>query len=213
MIELNPRVDLYLADGCGRCVFYNTPRCKVNDWRDVLTALRAIIATTNVVEEIKWSIPTYTVNGGNVFMLTALRGYAAISFFKGVLLKDEQKLLQSPGENSQSDRYFKITSVEQANALAPMIVAYINEAIEIEKAGLKVQYIAKNPEYPEELVARFAEDPALKAAFEALTPGRQRGYLYFFTGAKQSATRASRIEKYASSIMSGKGIMDDKYKC
>lgn len=206
-------VDQYLREGCGRCEFYNSPRCKVNDWREVLVALRLILSKHEAVEEIKWSMPTYTINGGNVFMLSAFRGHAAVSFFKGALLKDEYNLLVSPGENSHHGRYLKFSSVEQVKELTPVISEYINEAIANERAGKKIVNVSVDPDYPAELVDRFMEDPALEAAFESLTPGRQRGYLYFFNGAKQSATRANRIEKYADQIMAGKGMMDDKYKC
>lgn len=213
MDKFNPIVDQYLIDGCGRCEFYKTPRCKVHDWVDELKALRAIVAETELTEDVKWSFPCYTLNNGNVALLSAFRDYASLSFFKGSLLKDERNLLTTPGQNSMAARYFKFTSVEQVEQLRPVILEYLKEAIENERAGLKVEANKVNPEYPEELIAKFEEDPIFKNAFESLTPGRQRGYLYFFNGAKQSKTRAGRIEKYAAKILDGKGMMDDRYKC
>jgi len=208
----NPKVEQYLIDGCGRCSFYKTPRCKVNDWHEVLIGLRKIVGETELTEELKWSVPTYTYNGANVLILSAFRDYTSISFLKGILLNDFKNLLHSPGENSQAVRLFKFTSTAQARELADDVKAYIQEAINLEIAGRKVEFKSENPEFPPELVLRFDEDPQLKLAFESLTPGKQRGYLLFFNGAKQSTTRATRIEKYGSLIMQGKGMNDDRYK-
>ncbi|HWS23546.1 MAG TPA: DUF1801 domain-containing protein [Anaerolineales bacterium] len=209
----NPKVDQYLIDGCGRCSFYKTPRCKVNDWREVLIELRSIVAETDLTEDLKWSFPTYTFNSSNVLILSAFREYASISFFKGVLLDDPKNLLQSPGENSQAVRLFKFTNVTQVKEFSEDLKSFIREAISLEVAGKKVEFKSENPDLPPELVIRFDEDPLLKLAFESLTPGRQRGYLLFFNGAKQTTTRASRIDKYVPLIMQGKGMNDERYKC
>jgi len=141
---------------------------------------------------------------------SALRKYCAFSFFKGVLLKDAHNVLEKPGKNSQADRLFKFTSVQQISELEGVIKAYVMEAIEIEKAGLKVDF-KKNPEpVPDELQQKFNEDAFFKTAFEELTPGRQRGYILHFSQPKQSKTRVSRIEKCVPKILNGEGL-HDKY--
>lgn len=213
MVSNTSSVEHYLINGCGRCSLYQTPRCKVNDWRDELIALRKILSDCELEEEIKWSVPTYTLNGANILILSAFRQYASISFFRGVLLSDPEKILQSPGENSQAIRLLKFTDVEQIDRYSDSIKKYVLEAIDIEKSGKKVEFRSSNPEYPAELIARFENDPQLKLAFEALTPGRQRGYILYFNGAKQARTRSSRIEKFTDLIMQGKGMNDDRYKC
>jgi len=193
--------------------FIKTSRCKVNDWREVLIELRTIVAETDLTENLKWSFPTYTYNGANVLILSAFREYASISFFKGVLLEDSKNLLQSPGENSQAVRLFKFTKVAQVKEFSDDLKSFIREAINLEATGKKVDFKSENPDFPPELVIRFDEDPLLKLAFETLTPGRQRGYLLFFNGAKQTTTRANRIDKYVPLIMQGKGMNDERYKC
>ena len=144
-------------------------------------------------------------------MVSAFKEYAALSFFKGVLLKDTHQLLVAHGPNSQSSRIIKFTDPQTIEALEPVLKAYIFESIEVEKAGLQVEF-KKNPEpIPEELLQKFKEDPVLQSAFEALTPGRQRGYILHFSQPKQSKTRFSRIEKCIPKILNGEG-MHDKYK-
>lgn len=201
-------VDQYLKSGCGRCEFFNTPRCKVNTWRRELTALRDILRNTQLKEEIKWSVPCYTYNGKNVVILTALKDYCALSFFKGSLLKDELGLLHKPGENSQAARVMRFTSLTDINKLKSVIKSYITEAIELEKSGARVSFKKEAPELPDELKQKLMENPQLKAAFEKLTPGRQRGYVIYFTQPKQSVTRLSRIDKCTPRILQGKGLHD-----
>ena len=204
----NPKVDLYLKEGCGRCPFGNTPKCKVNFWPKELKKLRKIILETGLSEEIKWSMPCYTIDSKNILILSAFNDSCNINFFKGALLKDPGSILEKPGENSQSARYLRITSVSQIKELESIIKAYIAEAIELERSGAKVEF-KKNPEpIPEELLVKFEENPDLHTAFLALTPGRQRGYILFFSAPKQSKTRESRIEKCIPQIMNGKGIND-----
>ncbi|MEE4194374.1 MAG: YdeI/OmpD-associated family protein [Anaerolineae bacterium] len=211
MQKTNPQVDLYLIDGCGRCPLYQTPQCKVHTWPEVLAELRRILLETELTEELKWKMPCYTFEGKNVAMLSAFKGHCAVSFFKGVLLKDPHSVLTAAGPNSQSDRQINFTSAEDALAHEAIIKAYVTEAIELEKSGAKVDFKpTADFDVPEELVKAFEEDPAFKLAFEALTPGRQRGYLLYFSGAKQSATRASRIEKCMPQILEGIGL-HDKY--
>ena len=208
MESTNPQVDHYLLEGCGRCPLGGTPDCKVHNWTAELTELRRIVLDCGLKEELKWGVPCYTFNGANVLMVSALKNYCALSFFKGVLLQDARGLLQKPGENSQSDRLFRFTKVEDILRLAPTIKEYIYEAIEIEKAGLKVTFKKELEPIPTEFQEVLDADPALKAAFDALTPGRKRGYILYFSGAKQSKTRTSRVKKYIPKIMEGKGFHD-----
>ena len=204
-----PNVDIYLSDGCGRCPLGGTPECKVHTWTEELKILRGIILESELIEEIKWGVPCYTLNGKNVLLLSAFKEFCSISFFKGVLFKDEKAILVQPGKNSQAARLIKFTSAEEVIEVAPFIKAYIQEAIQIEKLGLTINYKQKDELlFPEELQIKFREDQKLKTAFEALTPGRQRGYVLYFSAPKQSKTRFSRIEKYTSKILEGKGFHD-----
>jgi uncharacterized protein YdeI (YjbR/CyaY-like superfamily) len=208
MSNRNPNVDQYLLDGCGRCDLYQTPQCKVHNWEDLLTELRRIVLASGLKEDFKWSQPCYTHEGKNVLMVTALKPHAVLSFFKGVLLKDPHHLLVAPGKNSQSDRQFRFTQVEDILDNEAIIAAYIQEAIQIEKDGREVDFQKSQDPIPIELQQKFAELPELRQAFFALTPGRQRGYLLHFNQAKQSKTRLSRIEKYIPWILDGTGIHD-----
>lgn len=202
-------VDNYLKEGCGRCDLVGTPQCKVRFWPEELIALRAIVLDCGLTEELKWQQPCYTLNGKNVLIVTAFKEYACISFFKGSLLKDPEKILVEPGKNSQAARQIRFTDVKDIHKQSKILKKYIQNAIAVEEAGLDVEY-KKTSDYevPEELQVKFAEDPVFKAAFEGLTPGRQRGYLLHFSGAKQSATRINRIEKSIPRILDGLGIHD-----
>ncbi|OEK01046.1 hypothetical protein BFP97_05780 [Roseivirga sp. 4D4] len=205
---MNQTVDNYLIEGCGRCPLGATPDCKVHNWTSELKLLRSTVQACGLVEECKWGAPCYTFNGKNVLMISAFKNYCAISFFKGVLLNDSLGNLVKPGENSQSARLLKFTSLKEIQEIIPDIKAYIFEAIEVEKAGLEVTF-KKNPEpVPEELQTKFDEDPSLQNAFESLTPGRQRGYIIHFSQPKQSKTRVSRIEKCIPKILKGEGFHD-----
>jgi uncharacterized protein YdeI (YjbR/CyaY-like superfamily) len=201
--------DGYFIDGCGRCSLGGTPECRVNKWANELALLRQIILSCGMQEECKWGHPTYTYKNANVLILAAFKENSTLSFLKGALIQDEAGLLQKPGENSQSARVMRFTSVNQILPIESEIRAYIFEAIEIEKAGLKVETKpATEITLPEELSAQFKLDPKFEAAFRSLTPGRQKGYIYFISEAKQSKTRESRIEKYRAHIMAGKGMTD-----
>ena len=202
----NPAIDNYLEEGCGRCKLGGTPDCKVHRWPKELVALRQIVLDCGLTEELKWSIPCYTYEGANVCVVSAFKEYASLSFFKGVLLQDAKALLHSQGENSQSARIIKITSLEQVEDLKEDLKAYVYEAIEIERLGLKVDFKQKDElEYPEELLEEFKKDPQFQTAFEALTPGRQRGFILNYTQPKQVKTRIARIEKSKPLVLAGKG--------
>lgn len=206
---MNPKVDLYLEEGCGRCSLYRTPECKVHSWSRELNLLRVFVLDCGLTEELKWSQPCYTFNGKNVVIVTAFKEYASLAFFKGVLLQDKAKVLHAPGENSFESRQFKFTDPSDVLDNEALIKQYIYEAIEIEKAGIKVpENPNKKIDYPAELSAIFQEQPDVKLAFESLTPGRKRGYLLHFTSAKQSATRSARIAKMIPKILAGKGFHD-----
>jgi len=209
--ELNPQVDKYLVDGCMRCKYGGTPQCKVLTWTEELETLRQIVLETGLTEEIKWGVPVYTQNGKNIVTVNALKDSANIGFYKGAIMKDSHKILEQQG-NIQSARIIRFTDVERINKIKDILKSYVLEAIEIEKSGKKVETV-KNPEpIPEELLQAFEDDAAFENAFYALTPGRQRGYIIYFSQPKQSATRISRIEKYKEQIFNGVGL-HDKYNC
>jgi len=193
----NPKVDAFLADK------------EEAAWRDAFTKLRSIALTCPVTEELKWGKPCYEVNGSNVVLMHGFKEYCALLFTKGALLRDPQGLLVQQTKNVQAARQLRFTSAKEVTARAATIKAYILEAIELEKAGVKVAYKqTEDFEVAPEFQARLDNTPSLKAAFEALTPGRQRGYLLYFAGAKQSATRAARVEKYVRAIYAGQGLQD-----
>jgi len=206
---MNPEIDSYLQEGCGRCSLVGTPDCKVHNWQGELRYLRKLVLDCGLTEELKWKVPCYTHNGRTILMVVAFKESATLSFFKGALLKDEHGILEKPGKNSQAGRVVRFTQVEEIAALEDVLKAYIFEAIEADEKGLKVNF--KNiSEYdvPEEFQERLDTDTDLKEAFEALTPGRQKGYLLYFAGAKQAKTRASRVEKYIPKILKGLGFHD-----
>lgn len=181
---------------------------RLTDWRDELLALRAILLDTPLTEEFKWSSPVYTFGGGNVAIVWGFKDRATLGFFKGVLLTDPEGVLQAPGDNSRSSRIMNFTDPGQIAGARDTIRRYVHEAIENEKSGLKVDFPKDDLDYPEELIDRLDREPAFRAAFEALTPGRRRGWVLHFAGAKQPATRVSRIGKAAPRILAGKGMQD-----
>ncbi len=206
---MNTSADAYFIQGCGRCKLGGTPQCKVNRWSAELQLLRQLLLASGLTEECKWGMPCYTHKGQNVAILGAFKEYCSISFFKGALLPDEWGLLTTAGENSQVGRLIKIISTEQVDARAEQILLTLQQAIDIENSGQKVpQRNIEEEEVPQELLLEFEADQDFENAFKALTPGRQRGYLMFFRGAKQSATRTTRIHKSRDRIMKGKGLQD-----
>ena len=183
---------------------------KNKKWSEVLQQLRTVILDSPLTEEVKWRGPVYTFGDKNIVILGAVKEYCMLSYVKGVLLKDARGILQKPGENSQAVRVVRFTEVREIVEMEAVLKAYIQEAIEVEKAGLKVR-LKKISEFtvPDELQNKLDQMPALKRAFEALTPGRRRGYLLYVAGAKQTATRAARVKKCVPRILKGKGFYDD----
>lgn len=195
MSKKNPKVDPFFK--------------KAKRWQREMKELRRIVLDTPLTEELKWYQPCYTVDGNNVAIVSCFKESAILSFIKGALLKDLKKILVKPGENSQSARFIRFTNVKQIVEMEPVLKAYIDEAIEAEKSGLKVKFKKiTERKLPEELEDKFEKEPAFKTAFRALTPGRQRAYLLHFSGAKQSKTRTARIEKCRPRILKGKGLND-----
>ena len=196
----------YFIDGCGRCSLHGTDHCKVRTWADPLVLLRKIMLQSGLEEEAKWGQPTYTLKGKNVAMIFSFKDSCGISFFKGVLLKEDAKILVPAGANSNVARLLKITSAAQVAELEPHIHAYIAEAIELEKSGAKVPKPTEREPMPETLAHWLENDPQLQTAWDLLTPGRQRSYILHVGSAKQEQTQLSRIEKCIPKIYAGKGF-------
>lgn len=202
-------VETYFNEGCGRCSKMATPLCRVRTWEKELQLLRNIILECGLVEELKWSHPCYTFQKKNIVMIGTTKAFCAISFFKGVLLEDSQKVLIAQTENMQATRQIQFTNTEQIVNLKDVIKTYIFEAIEVEKSGAKVPYKeAVAIAIPEEFQYFLDTDEVLKTAFESLTPGRQKGYLLHFSEPKQSKTKTARVEKWMEQIKRGKGMND-----
>lgn len=207
-----PSVDHYLELGCGRCSHYKKPSCKVHQWTRELSFLRSLVRSTELVEEVKWSQPCYTLHGKNVLMIAAFRGYCCISFMKGILLNDPDHLLELPGENSHAGRVVKLTGDERSIALinnpAPLL-DLILQAIHHEHVGTLIpEKIDRSVTIPEDLQREFDANPGLEEAFFALTPGRQRAYHLLISSAAKSETKVRRIRKFIPVILSGKGPHD-----
>ncbi|MCB9258351.1 MAG: YdeI/OmpD-associated family protein [Ignavibacteriales bacterium] len=192
---MNPKVDKFLNE--------------VGNWQLELTKLRSIILETGLTEDFKWKHPCYTYEKANIVLIHGFKDYCAVLFYKGVLLKDKKKLLIQQTENVQTGRQMRFNNISEIIKLEKTIKEYIFESIEAEKAGLKIE-LKKTSDYetPNELKSKLKKDKDFKAAFENLTPGRQRGYLLHFAQPKQSKTRVDRIEKSAKRIFMGKGLMD-----
>jgi len=177
-------------------------------WKAEIAAMRRVLAGFPMKEECKWGKPTYTVDGKNIVIIQGFKEYFALGFFQGALLKDPRKVLVQLGQ-VHAGRVMKFTSAKEITAKAATIKAYVREAIAVEKAGLRMKpKTTSDYPVPEELSERFRKDQRFKRAFEALTPGRQRSYLYHFAAAKQSATRTARIEKAMSAIFEGRGFLE-----
>ena len=191
---MNPKVDGYL---------------RRSKWQDELEKLRRIILDCGLTEELKWGKPCYTFQQSNVVLIHGFKDYCAFLFMKGALLKDAKRILIQQTENVQAARQIRFTNVQQIVKMEGILKAYVKEAIDIEKAGLEVNYKEISEfKVPDEFQNKLNAIPALRTAFDALTPGRQRGYLLYFSGAKQSKTRESRVEKCMPQILEGKGLDD-----
>jgi uncharacterized protein YdeI (YjbR/CyaY-like superfamily) len=195
MNTTNPKVDFYFN--------------KANKWQAELAQLRTIVLDCQLTEELKWGVPCYTFEDNNIVLIHVFKAYCALLFFKGVLLNDPIGILVQQTENVQAARQIRFTDVDEIVEMEHILKAYIANAIEVEEAGLEVEF-KKTAEFnmPEEFQEKLDENPALKTAFEALTPGRQRAYLLHFSAAKQSKTRTSRVEKCTPRILDGKGLND-----
>ena len=195
MSEMNPKVDWYFK--------------KEGQWQQAFAALRQIVLDCGLTEELKWGNPCYGSDGKNIVLIHGFKEYCALLFFKGALLKDPKGILIQQTENVQGPRQIRFTNLKEIEKLERTLKAYIAEAIKVEKAGLKVE-LKKTSEFkmPEEFADKLRAMPKLKTAFYKLTPGRQRGYLLYFSSAKQAKTREARIEKYTQHILDGKGVDD-----
>ncbi|HEY0670223.1 MAG TPA: YdeI family protein [Sphingobacteriaceae bacterium] len=192
---MNPKVDSFFS--------------KAEQWKKEYEKLRTLILDCGLTEELKWGCPCYTFQKNNIVLIHGFKEYFALLFFKGALLKDSKNILIRQTENVQAARQIRFTNIGEVIELEPVIKAYVYEALEVEKSGMKVEF-KKTREFnmPVEFQNKLTDLPALKSAFEALTPGRQRGYLLYFSSAKQTKTREARIEKYIPHILNGKGLDD-----
>lgn len=195
MNSMNPKVDF----------FFN----KAKNWQEAFERLRAIIIDCGLKEELKWGQPCYTFQKRNIVLIHGFKEYCAMLFFKGALLSDPRGILIQQTENVQAARQVRFTDVRKIVKMEPILKAYIYEAIEVEKAGLRVP-LKKTAEFiiPEEFQKKLDKIPALKTAFNTLTPGRQRAYIFYFSAPKQSKTREARVKKYMQQILKGKGLED-----
>lgn len=209
-MTMKPTVDDYLQQGCMRCKYGATPKCKVNTWRSELVALRAILLGAGLVETIKWGVPVYMHQNKNVVLLHALRDFAFVNFFKGSLLSDPHRVLLQVG-NQQGDRSIRFTHPSEVQKATSWLVEYIQEAIQLEVQGKQVVYEKNIEPMPPELLAEFDLDAGFQAQFSALTPSKQRGYIIYFSQPKQSETRIKRIQASKAAIAEGIG-MNDKYR-
>lgn len=203
-------VEEYFSIGCGRCDKGSTPECKVHQWADELQLLRAIALESGLVEELKWSQPCYTYNGTNIVLVSAFKHYAFMTFFKGSLLTDPEKILEKAGENSKAGSVARFTNVKDIKKNTKVLKQYIQEGIELVKAGKKVEKSTTDYVMPEELLQVLENDPEMFDAFEALTPGRQRSYFLHVSSAKQEKTRFTRAQKCKSKVMAGLGFNEYK---
>lgn len=193
--NMNPKVDAFINS--------------TDKWQEEYRKLRPILLGCNLAEDLKWGKPCYTFENNNIVLMHGFKEFCALLFIKGALMHDPQGILVQQTENVQAGRQIRFKSVQEIDAMESILKDYVREAIEVEKAGLEVEF-KKNTEFtvPEEFQNRLNGNPALKTAFEALTPGRQRGYILYFSEPKQAKTRESRVEKYMPQILNGKGLND-----
>jgi len=192
---MNPKVDFFFAKG--------------KKWQEEFEKLRMLVLDSGLTEELKWGCPCYTFEKRNIVLIHGFKEYCALLFFKGALLRDPEGILIQQTKNVQAARQIRFTNVREILKLKPILKAYLNQAIEVEKAGLKVKFKKTSSfKVPAEFQNRLDESAALKTAFKALTPGRQRSYILYFSAPKQSRTRVARVEKYMPQILNGKGLDD-----
>jgi uncharacterized protein YdeI (YjbR/CyaY-like superfamily) len=195
MDRMNPKVDTFLDEA--------------KKWQDETRELRRIILDCQLTEELKWRQPCYTFQGSNVVIIQGFKAYCAMMFFKGALLKDSEGILVRPGKHTQAGRQIRFTNPREITQKEATLRSYIREAIDLEKAGLNVKLKETSDlKLPEEFRSRLDDSKVLRTAFEALTPGRQRAYIFYFSSAKQSKTRQSRVERHIPRILDGKGLND-----
>lgn len=199
-------IEEYFTIGCGRCEKGSTPECKVHTWADELALLRKIALKAGLVEELKWSQPCYTYNGTNIVIVSAFKDHAIMTFFKGSLLTDPENILTKPGPNSEAGRIARFTSVAEIKKYQKVLGAYIQEGIELVKAGKTVATNTEKYVMPEELLVVLEDDPEMFEAFQELTPGRQRSYFLHVSSAKQPKTRTSRALKIKPKVLAGIGF-------
>ena len=192
---MNPKVDWYFT--------------KAKTWQEEINKLRTIVLDCDLIEELKWGCPCYTYQGKNIVLIHTFKEYCALLFFKGALLKDPKSILVQQTENVQAARQIRFANIREITKLEKTLKTYIYEAVKVEESGVKVEF-KKTKEFsvPEEFQKKLDKMPALKKAFYALTPGRQRGYLLHFSSAKQAKTREARVEKYLDQILEGRGLED-----
>lgn len=208
--EKSPQdAEQYLEKGCGRCNLYDTPACKVHTWKQELIELRSILAEFPFTEEIKWGVPVYTIGGKNVVSISALKQYAALSFFNGYLLNDVHNILEKAGNDSRIGRLIRLRSTEEIRQLTPFIRDYLQQSIKLQKND------RQNPppppvelSFPEIFIRMLEQNDPLNHAFSSLTQGRKRGYSLYFSSAKKTETLITRIEKCIPLILEGKGLHD-----
>ncbi len=201
----NTDFESYVTEGCGRCEHFRTPACKVHPWADVLRALRGPMLEAGLVEEMKWGMPCYTLDGQNVAMVSAFKARCVISFFKGFALSDPSGALTTAGPNSRVARLLEFRSLDEVAAQRDVIRGFVAQAMALARSGVELKPEPAQEPMPEELEQALAADPALAQAFDGLTPGRQRSFVLYVGGAKQAATRVKRAARCAPKIMAGKG--------
>ena len=204
----------YLLHGCGRCSLYDTPACKVHAWQDELQALLAVVRAHDLVEDIKWSVPCFSVDGTNILSVTAFKPHASLNFFLGSALRDDSGILVKPGENSRSARVFRCTDTESIRRNESDLHSLVEQSITVARSAPATKSRPRSSSVPDmavpdEFTDIMRRDKEFAQAFERLTPGRRRGYLLHFGSAKQSETRTGRILKARSRVMEGKGMHDD----
>lgn len=202
-------IQQFFDEGCGRCELSLTPQCKAKKWLHEIKLLRELLLSLELDEEVKWGFPCYSQEGKNIVMLGALKDCCTLSFFKGALLQEKFKFLEKAGPNSEVARLIKFDDTEKIKSMWGQLEMLVRAAIEVEKSGKKIERtILNEQDWPDELLEVMAETPGLKKAFQALTPGRQRGYIIHFSSAKTASTRKNRIQKYIDQILIGKGWND-----